>query len=241
MRIRADQFVPKRQGENQIIAYHDINRIEFYYHNQGSKAVEIRVELIIDGPYEVARAVVQPGEIVTVIETTSGEPYQYFVSDVYGGDILVFDLASGELVDRKTSLEFRLYDSHLDSYDTLVSPSGEREVFLDEEEHRLPNHSIRVNLKTEEILIGLHGLHAEWREIDSYVYASINGEEVLIAKATRLPPRSITFYLYMEPGVARMLAVGEANLNAHVESYYSDTGEYYNSISAEIYEVVCTD
>ena len=80
LRIRADQFIPKRQGENQIIAYHDINRVELYYHNQGLKAVEIRAELIIDGPYEVARAVVQPGEIVTVIETTSGEPYRYFVS-----------------------------------------------------------------------------------------------------------------------------------------------------------------
>lgn len=239
LRIRGDQFVPKRQEENQIIAYQDSNKVELYFHNpDDSRAVEIRADLIIDGPYEIARAVVQPGETVTIAETTTGEPYNYFVPGFYAGEILVFDLESGALVDRKTSMECRIYGSYHDSYDTLVPPSFEREIILDEEEYRPAYHKMRVDLKTEVIQIGLYGLVSEWRELDSYVYAEIEGKEILVAKAEHLPPRSITFYLYLEPGVADLLEIGDVISNAHIDSYYSDTGEYYDTIPAEIYEVV---
>lgn len=240
-RMRTNQFAPKRQNENQIIAYQDSNIVELYYHNDQSRAVEIRAELIIDGPYEVARAVAQPDETVTVARTTTGEPYSYFVPGVYAGDILVYDYESGALVDRKTSMECRIYGSCHDSYDVLVTPSYEREIIVDEEEHRPAYHKMRVDLKSEEIQAGLYGLCSEWRELDSYIYAELDGEEILVARAEHLPPRSITFYLYMEPGVAQKLNVGDVIPNVRVDSYYSDTGEFYDTIPAEIYEVVRWD
>jgi hypothetical protein len=82
---------------------------------------------------------------------------------------------------------------------------------------------------------------SEWRDLRCYVYAEIDGEEILLAKAERIEPRSIVFQLYLEPGVADMLSVGDVLPNAHVDSYYVDNGEFYDSIPAEISEVVRTD
>ena len=242
--LRLHRFEPKRRSEEQVIAYKDCSNVELFFHNPADSApVEIRVEVYIgDGPYDVARTQVQPGETVTLLETIDGEPFHYFVSGVFGGRILVYDLESGKLKERIEPLEFRIYQSYKDDYDALTPfDEDEREIILDDEEYRPDYLKMRVDLKKEELRSGFYGLVSEWRELDSYVYAVLDGEKILIAKAERLPPRSITFELYLEPGVADMLTVGETVANIRVDSYYSDTGEYYDSIPAEICEIVRTD
>lgn len=240
-RYNSNRFVPKRQNEDQVIVYQDSNKVELFFHNPSdSTPVEIRVEFYVgDGPYEVARAQVQPNETVTILETTDGEPYNHFVPGVYGGRILVYDLETGRLKERINPLEFRIYHSYRDAYDTLVPPvESDREVILDEEEYRPEYLKMRVDLKTEEIRTGIYGLASEWRELKTFIYVEINGEEILIAKADRVPPRTLIFDLYLEPGVADLLREGSVIPNAHVDSYYVDTGEFYDSIPAEIYEIV---
>lgn len=241
--LHAKRFEPKRQSEEEIIAYQDSSKVELYYHNAYDAAVEIWAQIYFgDGTDTVAKGIVQPGETVTLLETIDGKPYDHFVPDIYLGRILVFDADSGRLQERKDELAFRLYHSYRDPYDALVSSAQtEREVVLDEKEYRPASLLMRVDLKTEEIRAGLMGLTAEWRELNSYIYAQIDGKEVLIAKEERLPPRTLYFELYLEPGVADLLNVGDVIPDVRVDSYYADTGEFYDSIPAEIYEVVRTD
>ena len=236
---RSKSTFPKRQTENQILVYHDSDMVELYFHNpEDSGPVDIRVEFCVgDGPLEIARSDVQPGETVTLLHTRSGEPVLYFREGVYTGRILVYDLESGRLKERIEPLEFRIYPSYEDDYDSLQPSNAEREVILDETEYRPEHLMMRVDLKTEELNSGFYGLCAEWRELDVYVYARIGGREILIAKEDRLPPRSITFQLYLEPGVADLLSEGETIPEVRVDSYYSDTGEFYDSIPAEISEI----
>ena len=240
-RYNAQKFIPKRQNADQVIVYQDSNKVELYFYNpKDSTSVEIRVEFYVgDGPYEVARAIVEPDETVTILETIDGEPYNHFVPGVYGGRILVYDLETGHLKERVDPLEFRIYHSYRDAYDTLVSPTEfDREVILDEEEYRPESLKMRVDLKTEEIRTGIYGLASEWRDLRSVIYAEINGEEIMIAQADQVPPRTLIFDLYLEPGIADLLTEGTVISSAHVDSYYVDTGEFYDTIPAEIYEIV---
>ena len=238
---RVHQFIPKRQNNEQIIAYRDSKEVVLFYHNSAdSTPEEIRVELCIgDGPVEVARSLVLPNETVTIISTSDGKPCNLFTAGIYAGRILVYEAETGQLKSRKDGLEFRLYSSRQDAYDTLQSPqTSERKVVLDKEEYRPSFLKMSVDLKTEEIRAGLYGLVSEWRELNSYIYAEINGEELLVAKAERLPPRSIAFNLYLEPGIAEILSAGKTLSTVHVDSYYADTGTFYDSIPAEIYEII---
>ena len=242
-RFRTPPFELKRQREDQILCYHDSSTIELYYQNPAdSPAVEIRAELCVgDGPIELGRGTVRPGQTVTTVKTTDGKNCSHFVPDVYAGRILVYDLESGKLRERVEGLELRMYAFCRDSYDSLQPREPiEREIMLNETEYRPDLIKLRIDLKTEEIRCGLSGLNAEWRELDSYIYADIDGEDVLIAKGEKLPPRSVTFQLYLEPGVADFFQVGDPPRSAHVDSYYADTGELYDSITAEISEVVRT-
>lgn len=243
-RYHTQRFVPKRQNEDQIIVYQDCNKVELFFHNPEDAApVEIRVEVYIgDGPYEAARAQVQSGETVTLLETIDGKPFRYFVPGIFGGRILVYDLESGRLKDRIDPLEFRIYQSHRDAYDVLgSSEEHEREVHVDEKEHRPERLNMQVDLKTEQIRSGFYGLFAEWRNLNTYIYAQIDGKEVLVSKAENIPPRTLIFDLYLEPGVADLLEVGDTVADVRVDSYYADTGEFYDSIPGEIYEVIRTD
>ena len=239
-RSRAQRFVPKRQNENEILAYQDSSTIELYYSCPKDFAPEeLRVELCVgDGPIEAARAVVQPGETVTQVQTKDGEPFRHFTSGIYTGRIVVFDEETGRLKERLDALEFRIYSSCKDAYDALQPTVYEREERLDEQEYRPPFLEMRVDLKYEEIRAGLWGLFSEWRDLNSYIYAQIRGQEVLVAKAEPVPPRSVFFQLYLEPGVADMLSVGDVISAVRVDSYYADTGELYDSIPGEINEVV---
>lgn len=238
------RFVPKRHSDNQIIAYQDSSKVELYYHNStDSSAVEIRVEVFYgDGPYEVSRAQVQPGETITLLDTVDGKPYNHFRPGVFNGRILVFDLETGRLQDRVEPLEFRIYQSYKDDYDALLPPEEqEREIILDEKDYRPERIKIHIDLKTEELWSGFYGLSSEWRDLNTYVYAKINGEERLLAKAEQILPRSVIFQVYLEPGIADLLYMGFAVTDVRVDTYYADTGEFYDSIPAEIDEIVCSD
>ena len=150
--LRSHRFEPKRRSEEQVIAYKDCSKVELFFHNPAdSSPVEIRVEVYIgDGPYDVARAAVQPDETVTLLETTDGEPFHYFGSGVFGGRILVFDLESGKLKERIEPLEFRIYQSYRDDYNALTPfEEYEREIILDDEEYRPDYLKMRVDLKRE--------------------------------------------------------------------------------------------
>ncbi len=232
-------FVSKRQLENQVIIYQDLNEVELYYHNSSNTPEEIRVDIYMgDGFNDVAKAIVQPGETVTCAKTFNGEPYNAFIPGIFSGRILVYDSESGHLKNRIDGLEIRLYHSYQDNYDVLAVPEKqEREVMLDEEEHRPAAYRFEVDLKTEEVWGGLYGLFAEWKKLDSYVYAVIDGEEILIAKCEHLPPRSIAYILYLEPGLSDRLTEGEISTGGHVDSFYSDTGEFYDSIPVEGFDV----
>ena len=233
-RISSRRFVPKLQNEKQVIAYQDSGKVELYYHNpEDSAPVEIRIYIwAVDGSDEVARALVQPNETVTILE---GENVPRWRSGFYGGRILVFDSESGRLKERIEPLEFRLYESSKDAYDSLVPPADtERKLVLEEKEHRIEKMQMSVNLKTEEIRAGINGLCAERRELNSYIYAEIDGEERLIAKSEHIAPNSIIFDIYLEPGIAGLLHEGDVILNAHTDSYYTDSGEFYDSIPTEI-------
>ena len=111
---------------------------------------------------------------------------------------------------------------------------------LDETEHRRDHLMLEADLKTEQLRSGFYGLFAEWRDLDTYVYATIGGEEILIARGEGLPPRSLTFELYLEPGVADLLS-GDTVPDVRVDSYYADTGEFFDSIPAEIARIYRSD
>jgi hypothetical protein len=234
-----NQHSTMRKNENQIIAYRDSNVVEYYFSNQnGSVPVEIRIEVLLDGYYDVAKETIPAGEIGTESSTINGDPYNYFVAGIYPGRILVFDLDSGKLRERIENLEFRLYDSISDSYDAISSPAPkEREVVLDEEEYRASNYSMRADIKQEELIAYISGLFSEWRSIDSYIYVSVDGKDVLMAKAEEIAPRSIMVEIDLEPGVADILEEGKT-YSIHVDSYYNDTKEAYDSIPGvvEVYK-----
>lgn len=235
-------FIPKRQTEDEILVYQDCSKVELYFHNPAdAKAVEIRAEVGMgDGYDEVARAQLHPGETVTILETADGEPFSVFTPAILSGRILVYDLESGRLKERVEPLAFRIYASYKDPYDALTPPNTEREVILDETNYRPPELGMSIDLKKEELRTGLYGLTAEWRNLNSYVYARIDGEEVLLARET-IPPRSLVFDLYLEPGAADLFSVGDTISDVRVDSYYADTGEFFDSIPAEIQEVIRSD
>lgn len=240
---RGHSTASKRLREDQIVCCHDSSTVELYYHNPyESRTVDIRAELCVgDGPIEIARGQVKPGETVTALQTRDGEPFDHFVAAIFSGRILVYDLESGRLLDRIEPLELRIYESSKDPYDSIAPLfSQEREPLLDEVEHRPKELKMKVDLKTEELSAGIYGLCAEWRDLKCYVYAEIDGQEVLVAKDERVGPRCIVFQLYLEPGIADMMEEGDYFPVARVDSYYADTGEFYDSIPAEIYQVVRT-
>lgn len=240
-------FLPRRKDsaanartDRQILAYQDSSQVQLYFHNPADAApAEIRVELCVgDGPLEIARGEAQPGETVTLLQTRTGKPVLYFREGIYTGRILVYDLESGRLRERIEPLEFRIYPSYKDDYDSLQPPEEtEREQHLDEAEQRPAEMKMRVNLKTEELESGFFGLFSEWRDLEVYVYAQINGQELLLARLERLPPRSVVFQLYLEPGVADLLTEGETISQVRVVSCYADTGELYDSIPGEVTEI----
>ena len=119
-----------RQNENQIVAFRDSSRVEYYYENpEDSGPVDLQLQLIIDGPYTVAEATLLPGETGTLTQTLRGEPYTPFVPNVYTGRILVFDHETGRLKERVYGLEFRLNDSDDDPNDALQpAPAPEAPV-----------------------------------------------------------------------------------------------------------------
>ena len=233
-----DRHITVRKREDQIIAFRDSNVVEYYFNNRnGNDPVEIRIEVLLDGYYTVAKEIVPAGKIGTVGSTINGEPYYYFISGIYPGRILVFDMESGKLFERIENLEFRLYDSVNDPYEALVPTAAkEREVKLDEEEYRPSAYKMRADIKQEELIANLPGLFSEWRPLDSYVYAVIDGNEVLIAKAEEIMPRSIMVEIDLEEGAAELLEEGQI-YTIRVESRYSDTQEAYDSIhgSVEVY------
>ena len=236
-RISSRRFVPKLQNEKQVIAYQDSGKVELYYHNpENSAPTEIRVEVWMeDGSDEVVRTAVQPGETVTLLERENAKSFRFDCPGIYGGRIMVYDLESGRLKERIEPLEFRLYESSKDAYDSLVPPADtERKLVLEEKEHRIEKMQMSVDLKTEEIRAGINGLCAERRELNSYIYAEIDGKERLIAKSEHIAPNSIIFDIYLEPGIAGLLHEGDVILNAHTDSYYTDSGEFYDSIPTEI-------
>lgn len=233
-----DRHITVRKREDQIIAFRDSNVVEYYFNNRnGNDPVEIRIEVLLDGYYTVAKEIVPAGKIGTVGSTINGEPYYYFISGIYPGRILVFDMESGKLFERIENLEFRLYDSVNDPYDALVPIAAkEREVKLDEEEYRPSDYKMRADIKQEELIANLPGLFSEWRPLDSYVYAMVDGNEVLIAKAEEIMPRSIKVEIDLEDGAADLLEEGQI-YTIRVESRYTDTQEVYDSIhgSVEVY------
>ena len=228
-----------RQNENQIVAFRDSSRVEYYYENpKDGGTVDLQLQLIIDGPYTVAEATLLPGETGTLTQTLRGEPYTPFVPNVYTGRILVFDHETGRLKERVYGLEFRLYDSVDDPYDALQpAPASDREPVLSETENRLDHYQIYVYPDPEEMLIGLSGLDAQARNIDTKVYAIINGEEILAAEVDDIPPKSLYFVIDMELGVAGLLEEGVI-YDVCVDSSYSDTGELFESVpgTMEIYK-----
>ena len=235
------RYVPKRQNNDQIIVYQDSNKVELYFHNpESSVPVDIRVGFYWgDGPYEIARAEVQPGETVSTLETSVGDMYEHLAPGIYSGRILVYDLETGVLLDRLEPLEFRIYHSVRDEYEILKAPEEQHfEATLDEQEYRPEHLKISIDLKTQKLRSGFYGLVAEPRELDTLVFVRINGEEILFSKAEKIPPRSMLFEMNLEPGIAEILSVGDVISDVHVDSFYSDTKEFYDSIPAEIYEVV---
>ncbi len=236
-RINQEEYKPKRQNDNQIILYHDRNDVElFYLSPEDGAPEEIRAELLYgDGPLEVGRSMVRPGKAATLIKTADGKPFDHFVPGIYPGRILVFDAQTGKLKARKTGMEIRIYESYRDDYDSLPIPEAtERKPSLDPFEIRQTYLKMDIDLKNEEIAPGLFGLRAEWRELDCYIYAKINGIDMVIADYKNLPPNSILYGIYLRPGIAELLTEGETIPAAHVDLYYSDTGEFYESIPGEI-------
>ncbi len=224
-----------RRNENQIIAYRDSSVVEYCFSNQnGDKPVEIRIEVLLDGYYNVAKEIVAAGETATTGSTISGEPYNVFIAGIYPGRILVFDCESGKLTERIDHLEFRLYDSMDDPYEALApSAAAEREIKLDEQEYRASGYVMRADIKQEELIANISGLFAEWRSLDSYIYASIDGVDVLIARAEGIVPRSVVVEIDLENGAAALLEAGKT-YEIRVDSVYSDTQEAYDSIPGTV-------
>lgn len=159
---------------------------------------------------------------------------------ILGGRILVYDAETGRLRERVEPLEFRVYHSILDEYDALP-PLKEREVHVDDHEYRPDYLGMRVDLKTEEIWTGICGLFSEWRELNTYIYAAVDGEEILLAKQLNIRPRSGFYNPYLEPGVADLFLAGKEVQDIRIDSYYADTGEFYDSIPGEIIDVFASD
>lgn len=230
-----NQFESKRLTENQIIAYRDSNVVEYYFDNQsGTEPAEIIIEVQLDGYYNVAKETIPAGETGMTGTTINGEPYSYFVAGIYPGRILLFDYKSGKLKARIDNLEFRLYNSVNNPYDALVpQAASEREMKLDEEEQRPSGYQMRADIKQEELIANIPGLFSEWRPLDSHIYAIIDGNEVLIARAEGIAPRSLLIELDLEEGAADVLKEGQT-YDIRVDSVYSDTQEFYDSISGSV-------
>lgn len=228
-------YTPKLLHEDEVILSHDHPVVEFCFENKQDAAVDIVVELLIDGPYELCRARVLPGEKLTQLSRADGKPFDVFLPGLYGGHILVFHAESGELIERIAPLQVRLYESYRDGYDELPQQPAPSALPLDEEEHRPEYLIISAELERLELYTGLYGLKSEDRALDSFVYVSIDGEDVLLAKVEGLGHRCMQFMLYLEKEAASLLEAGGFYPDARVDSYYSDSGQFYDSIPAELH------
>ncbi len=222
-------FEGKRLREDQIIAYRDKGLVEFYFRlPEDAEPVEIRVEVVMgDGGYAMTDLLpVRPGETLTLAPTRDGKGYTPFVPGIFRGRILVFG-ASGKVIDRVEPLECRIYESENDPYDAVAEfERAPREIDPKETEYRPELYRMRLSLSTYEFNAALYSLATEARDLDIFVYASVDGEERLISTLRDVGPNSICMFFYAEPSVADRMKEGE-EYEARIEFFYSDTGELY--------------
>ena len=224
-----DRFVGKRVREDQIIAYRDSATVEFFYElPEDRQPVKIQVEVIVgDGGSPITGQIdVAPGETVTLGETKTGEAFTPFVSGIFPGRILVFDSA-GKVIERVEPLECRIYESTKDSYDAVKAVDVPAHSFEPRKSEPHPSyHKMRINVEYYEIYTALYSLSTEDRDLDIEIYAIIENQELLIARACDVEPNSICMLFCTDRHVTDLMIPGQS-YSAVIKYYYSDSGELY--------------
>lgn len=227
----------KRIREDQIVAYRDSNKVELFFHlSEKSDPVSIQAEIFRgDGGSPITEEIkVTPGETVTSATTITGEAYRAVLAGIFTGRILVFG-DDGTVIERIEPLEVRVYNSVKDPYNSINSFNEPRgEVELDEEEIRPGFYRMRLYRHLYEIDTGIPSLRAEARNLDIKIYTVINGEELQIAEAKDIRPKSLCMNFYVKKEVVDMMDPESELYPALVKCFYTDSGELFETVQAEI-------
>ena len=225
----------KRVREDQIIAYRDSAVVEFFYSQPyDAETVIIQVEVFAgDGGCPITGLItVEPGETVTFGETVNGKSFSAFASGIFEGRILVYD-KNMKLINRVEPLECRIYESINSPYDS-VKHNELMSIPLEpaESEPHPQHHVLRISQSKYEIYTDIHSLSTQNRNLNIEIYAIIDNQEHLIAKAYDVEPKSVCSLFYANRDVVDMLKA-DLKKSAVIRYYYSDSGELYIEETAE--------